>query len=56
MEQQPKQIVLENGKPPQLIGGPWSIGEVLAAADFLRRWIESQQIATQKPETAKDER
>jgi hypothetical protein len=54
-----KSIIITNGKPPELTG-QWTIGEILAAADFLRRWIEAQQIAAQpptaKPETAKDER
>jgi poly(3-hydroxybutyrate) depolymerase len=54
-----KSIIISEGKQPEFIGR-WTIGEILAAADFLRRWIEAQQIAAQpptaKPETAKDER
>ena len=45
-----KKIVIENGKQPELVG-QWTIGEVLAAAEFLRRWIEGQQIAVQQPQT-----
>lgn len=53
-----KSIIITNGKQPELIG-QWTIGEILAASEFLRRWIEGQQVAVQpapatKPETAKD--
>lgn len=41
-----KKLTLVEGHPPQL-EGQWTIGEVLAAAEFLRRWIEQQQIAVQ---------
>ncbi|MCB0242474.1 MAG: hypothetical protein KDI12_03635 [Anaerolineae bacterium] len=41
-------IILEPNKPPQL-EGEWTVGGVLAAAEFLRRWIEQQQIAVQQP-------
>lgn len=41
-----RRIILEENKQPQL-EGDWTIGAVLAAADFLRRWIESQQITAQ---------
>ena len=40
-------IILEPNQPPQ-IEGEWTVGGVLAAADFLRRWIEQQQIAVQQ--------
>jgi len=43
-----KKLTLVEGHPPQL-EGQWTIGEVLAAAEFLRRWIEQQQIAVQQP-------
>ena len=41
-------IILQPNQPPQLEGG-WTVGGVLAAAEFLRRWIEQQQIAVQQP-------
>ena len=41
-----RRIILEENKQPQL-EGEWTIGAVLAAAEFLRRWIEGQQIAVQ---------
>lgn len=41
-------IILEPNQPPQ-IQGEWTIGGILAAADFLRRWIEQQQIVVQQP-------
>ena len=43
-----KKLTLVEGHLPQL-EGQWTIGEVLAAAEFLRRWIEQQQIAVQQP-------
>ena len=43
-----KKLTLVEGHPPQL-EGQWTIGEVLAAAEFLRSWIEQQQIAVQQP-------
>ena len=43
-----KKLTLVEGHPPQL-EGQWTIGEVLAAAEFLRRWIEQQQIVVQQP-------
>lgn len=39
-------IILQPNQPPQLEGA-WTVGGVLAAAEFLRRWIEQQQIAVQ---------
>jgi hypothetical protein len=51
-----KTIVIATGKQPELTG-QWTIGEVLAAAEFLRRWIEGQQIAVQPaqpPDAAKE--
>ena len=45
-----KKLTLVEGHPPQL-EGQWTIGEVLAAAEFLRRWIEQQQIAVQQQQT-----
>ena len=39
-------IILQPNHPPE-IKGEWTVGGVLAAAEFLRRWIEQQQIAVQ---------
>lgn len=41
-------IILEPNQPPQLIG-IWTVGDVLRAADFLRAWIEQQQISLPPP-------
>jgi hypothetical protein len=35
-----KRIILEDGKPPQFVG-QWTVGEVLAMADALARWVQS---------------
>lgn len=43
-----KQIIIEPNKQPA-IEGQWTIGEILAAADFLRRWIEAQQVIIERP-------
>lgn len=41
-------IILEPNQPPK-IDGEWTVGSILAAAEFLRRWVEQQQIAIQQP-------
>lgn len=51
MTEQPKQIVLEAGKPPRLVG-PWTVGEVRQAAEFLARWIDSQTVSSGPEEAA----
>lgn len=53
-----KRIILEDGQLPAF-DGQWTVGEVLAMADALARWVQSlavTQPAPQKPETVKDER
>lgn len=44
-----KRIIIEANKQPT-IEGQWTIGEILAAAEFLRRWIEAQQVAIKPPQ------
>ncbi len=49
-----KRIILEDGKPPTF-DGQWTVGEVLAMAEALARWVRSlavSQPAPQKPELA----
>lgn len=46
-----KQIIIENGKPPRLVG-PWTVGEVRQAAEFLARWIDAQQVSAEPPPDA----
>ena len=47
-----KRIIIEEGKPPQ-IEGQWTIGEIRAAAEFLARWIDAQQVSVAPPEDKK---
>lgn len=43
-----RKIILAEGQPPKL-EGEWTVGEILAAAEFLRRWIEQQKLGQPPP-------
>lgn len=47
-----RQIILEDGKQPQFVG-QWSVGEVLAMADALARWVQSLAVNMSSPDATK---
>ena len=44
-----RRIVLEDGQPPAF-DGQWTVGEVLAMAEALARWVQSLAVSQPAPQ------
>ena len=44
-----RRIVLEDGQPPAF-DGQWTVGEVLAMAEALARWVQSLAVTQPAPQ------
>lgn len=50
MSEQIKRIIIEPNKPPRAVG-VWTVGEILAAAEQLSRWVQAIPLQQQEQQT-----